>query len=147
MGQRLVLVAVGSIFAFIGAIALTEAAEPIKVAIYSAVLAGGIWIVFRGSLMGLRIDAMGITERGMGRSRTVPWCAIHEVSTGTQGLGPVQTGAPGVVLKGGERMPLTAIASHSRHTTQADLALLKALHAAHLADCPVCASSSSDASG
>ncbi|MCT4357862.1 hypothetical protein M5362_32675 [Streptomyces sp. Je 1-79] len=68
----------------------------------------------------------------------MPWCALREVDTDTQRLGAVRTGAPGLVLKSGEHIPLTSLASYSHRITEANLALLKSLHATHLATCPDC---------
>ncbi|MEV7373307.1 PH domain-containing protein [Streptomyces sp. NPDC090301] len=139
-GQRIVLIVVGGVFGLLGAVGLTGAADPAGVVIYSVVLAAGLWLAFRGGLVGLRVDASGITERGLGRSRTVSWCAVREVAVSTQGLGPARTGSPGLVLKDGRSLPLTAIASYSSRTLQADLALLTSAHTAHLGACGACAS-------
>ncbi|MFD0078758.1 hypothetical protein ACFVIY_40990 [Streptomyces sp. NPDC127166] len=91
-GQRIVLFMVGSGFALLGAGALISgkvAADPAGVVIYTAILAGGAWMAFRSCVMGVRIDSSGLTERGLGRSRVVPWCGISVVNTGGgPGLAP-----------------------------------------------------------
>ncbi|MFB7233961.1 hypothetical protein ACFCXK_04185 [Streptomyces sp. NPDC056269] len=142
-GQRIALSLVGGVFGLLGAMGLIGAADPAGVVIYSVVLAAGLWLAFRGSLVGLRVDASGVTERGLGRSRTVSWCAVREVVVSTQGLGPAQTGSPGLALKDGTSLPLTAIASYSSRTVQADLALLTSAHTAHRGACGACASTGS----
>ncbi|WP_143664548.1 PH domain-containing protein [Streptomyces sp. NRRL B-24572] len=106
--------------------------------IYTVMGAGGAWMVFRSCVLGVRIDSTGLTERGLGRSKVVPWCVIGAVDTGEgPGLAPAQ--APGLVLKNGERVGLGALASYSSRTVDADFALIKSLHAIHVIDCPSCA--------
>ncbi|MFF1415752.1 hypothetical protein ACFVX6_39290 [Streptomyces sp. NPDC058289] len=138
MGQRIVLVLVGGLFGVVGATGFAGATDPASILINVSVLVFGAWVVFRGFLLGLRIDTKGITDRRVGRSKSVPWCVIREIDTETQGLGAVRTGAPGLVLKGGEHIPLTSLASYSHRTTEANLALLKSLHATHRVTCPDC---------
>lgn len=139
VGQRIVLIAVGGMFVLVGALGLTDMSDPASDVINVAVLAVGAWVVFRGFLLGLRVDAKGVIDRGIGRSRAVPWCAIREVETDTLGLGAVRTGSPGLVLKSGEKIPLKSLASYSHRATKANLFLLKDLHAQHLSACPDCA--------
>ncbi|MFF5713538.1 PH domain-containing protein [Streptomyces sp. NPDC012756] len=87
--------------------------------------------------MGVRIDSTGLTARGLGRSKVVPWCVIGAVDTGDgPGLAPVQ--APGLVLKNGEQVGLGSLVSYSSRTVDADFALIKSLHATHVTDCPNC---------
>ncbi|MEV6583767.1 hypothetical protein AB0M92_37170 [Streptomyces sp. NPDC051582] len=106
------LILVGSPFAVVGAAGLAGAPDPASILIDASVLGFGAWVVFRGFRLGLRIDGKGITDR---------------------------TSTPGLALKGGEHIPLTSLASYSHRITEANLALLKALHATHLATCPGCA--------
>ncbi|MFB7449864.1 PH domain-containing protein [Streptomyces sp. NPDC056194] len=140
-GQRIVLFMVGSGFALLGAGALISgkvAADPAGVVIYTAILAGGAWMAFRSCVMGVRIDSSGLTERGLGRSRVVPWCGISAVNTGGgPGLAPAH--APGLILKNGEHIGLGALASYSSRAVDADFALVKSLHTSHVAGCPDCA--------
>ncbi|MEU8779686.1 hypothetical protein [Streptomyces sp. NPDC048606] len=134
------LIAAGSVFVFISAALLSSTSDPVSVAIHLTILGFGSWLAFCGFFMGLRIDSRGITERPVGRWRTVPWCGIREINTYAQGLGPARSGAPGIVLRDGSQMSLSAIASYFDRTIQADLALLRSLHAAHIAVCAGCAS-------
>ncbi|MBB4987151.1 PH domain-containing protein [Streptomyces nymphaeiformis] len=132
---------VGSLFALLGAGALISgavAADPAGTVIYTVSGAGGVWVAFRSCVMGVRIDSTGLTARGLGRSKVVPWCAIGTVDTGEgPGLAPAQ--APGLVLKNGEQVGLGALASYSSRTVDADFALIKSLHATHVTDCLNCA--------
>ncbi|MFB6633209.1 PH domain-containing protein [Streptomyces sp. NPDC056362] len=140
LGQRIALFAVGSVFALLGGGVLISgkvAADPAGVVIYSVVLAGGAWMAFRSCVMGVRIDSTGLTERGLGRAKAVPWCEIDAVDTGDgPGLAPAE--APGLVLKNGDHVGLGALASSSSRAAAADFALIKSLHAGHVADCPNC---------
>ncbi|MFJ8011130.1 PH domain-containing protein [Streptomyces sp. NPDC096339] len=138
-GQRIALFMLGGACALAGAATLTAggATGAIGVVIYVAVFAGGVWTAYRSCVMGVRIDAAGLTERGLGRSKYVPWCAIGSVETGDgPGLAPAR--APGLILKSGEQVGLGVLASYSSRTVHADLALIKSLHAAHVAGCHGC---------
>ncbi|MFE6868843.1 hypothetical protein ACFVFS_20070 [Kitasatospora sp. NPDC057692] len=138
-GQRVALFMVGGVFALIGALMLVSGeVDPAGVALYAVILAGGAWVAFRSCVMGVRIDSTGLTERGLGRSKAVPWCAISAIDTG-DGPGPAPAGAPGLILKNGEHVGLGALASYSSRAIDADFALLKSLHADHVAGCPDCA--------
>ncbi|MFE5909685.1 hypothetical protein ACFQ6B_11475 [Streptomyces wedmorensis] len=132
---------VGGVFALLGAGMLISgkvASGPAGVVIYTVCLAGGAWIAFRSCVMGVQIDSTGLTERGLGSSKVVPWCAISVVNTGDgPGLAPAE--APGLTLKSGERVGLGALASYSSRTADADFVLIKSLHASHVADCTNCA--------
>lgn len=140
-GQQIVLSIVGGVFALLGVgmlISGAVAGDPARAVLYIAVGAGGFWIVFRSCVMGLRIDSTGLTERGLGRAKRVPWCVIGTVHTGDgPGLTPAQ--APGLVLKNGEQVALGVLASSSSRTVHADVTLIKSLHASHVTDCPNCA--------
>lgn len=100
-GQRVVLFMVGSAFALIGAGTLVSgevSSDTAGAVIYALAAAVGAWIAFRSCVMGVRIDSAGLTERGLGRSKVVPWCVISEVTTGDS-PGAASAGAPGLVLK------------------------------------------------
>lgn len=139
-GQRIVLFVVGSLFALMGAGMLIsgDAADPASVVLFAVIAAGGVWIAIRSCVMGVRIDSMGLTERGLGRSKVVPWCAVGAVNTG-DGPGLAPTEAPGLVLRDGEKLGPGALASYSRAAVEADFTLIKSLHATHVTDCPNCA--------
>ncbi|MFF5969948.1 PH domain-containing protein [Streptomyces sp. NPDC012769] len=114
------------------------AADPVSAVIYTVIGAGGAWTAFRSCVLGVRIDSTGLTERGLGRSKVVPWCVIGAVDTGDgPGLAPAHT--PGLILKNGERVGLGALASYSSRAVDANFALLKSLHAIHVMACPSCA--------
>ncbi|WP_435972141.1 PH domain-containing protein [Streptomyces sp. Qhu_M48] len=138
-GQNVALIAVGSLFLLLGAVCTVKVAHDLAgVIIYVSCAVLGVWIAVRGGSMGVRVDATGITERGLGRSRTIPWCKIREVSTTTQGIGPFRTGAPGLVLEDGAQVPLHALASASTTATATDIDTLTSAHAAHRAACGHC---------
>ncbi|MER7959262.1 PH domain-containing protein [Streptomyces sp. NPDC096030] len=140
-GQQVVLFTVGSFFALLGAgilISGAVAADPAGTVIYTVVSAGGVWTAFRACVMGVRIDSTGLTARGLGRSKVIPWCVIGAVDTG-DGPGPAPVQAPGLVLKNGEQAGLGALASYSSRRVDADFALIKSLHTTHVAACPNCA--------
>lgn len=105
--QRIVLFMVGGLFALMGAAMLIsgDAADPASAVLFAVIAAGGLWIAFRSCVMGVQIDSMGLTERGLGRSKVVPWCAIGAVNTG-DGPGLAPTEAPGLVLRNGEKVGL-----------------------------------------
>ncbi|MFF3214121.1 PH domain-containing protein [Streptomyces sp. NPDC002886] len=140
-GQQVVLFMVGGLFALLAAgmlISGSVAGDPFGLVLYAVIGAGGLWIVFRSCVMGVRIDPTGLTERGLGRSKVVPWCVIGAVSTGDgPGLAPAQD--PGLVFKNGERVGLGALASYSSRVVEADFALIKSAHASHVTDCTNCA--------
>ncbi|MFE2283716.1 hypothetical protein ACFXDJ_06025 [Streptomyces sp. NPDC059443] len=140
-GQQIVLFLVGCVFALLAAGALISgsfAGDPFGIVLYVVLGAGGLWIVFRSRGLGVEIYSTGLTERGLERSKVIPWCAIDAVSTGAgPGLAPAQ--APGLVLKNGKRVGLGAIASSSSRIVDRDFALIKSLHATHVAECPNCA--------
>ncbi|MGA5196551.1 hypothetical protein [Streptomyces exfoliatus] len=139
-GQRFALFVVGSSFALLGAGMLTQAATTglVGVLLYVVVGLGGAWVAFRSCVMGVRIDSAGLVERRLGRSKVIPWCAIGEVDTGA-GPGMAPAGAPGLVLRDGERVALGALASYSSRVVDADFSLIRCLHTAHVAECPDCA--------
>lgn len=146
-GQCVVLIMVGSVFGLLGVAGLVMTGDAASIAIYAGCLAFGGWIAFRACFLGLRIDTGGVTERGLGRSRSVAWCEIREAYLDARGTGPVQSVLPGVVLRSGERVPFQAIASYSRRAAQQRMNALRSAHAAHLAVCPACTPVASDASG
>ncbi|MFF4104038.1 hypothetical protein [Streptomyces sp. NPDC001903] len=114
------------------------AGDPFGIVLYVVMGAGSLWIVFRSWVMGVEINSTGLTERGLGRSKAVPWCAIDTVITGAgPGMAPSQ--APGLVLKNGKQVGLGALASFSSRIVDRDFALIKSLHATHVTDCPKCA--------
>ncbi|MEU6621988.1 hypothetical protein ABZ926_14605 [Streptomyces litmocidini] len=140
-GQRAALFTVGSGFALLGAGALINgmaATDPVSAVIYTVIGAGGAWMAFRSCVLGVRIDSTSLTERGLGRTKVIPWCVIGGVDTG-DGPGAAPAQAPGLVLKNGERVGLGALASYSSRAVDADFALIQSLHAAHATDCPSCA--------
>ncbi|MFB7609912.1 PH domain-containing protein [Streptomyces gardneri] len=95
-------------------------------------------LAIRGGMAGVRIDANGITQRGLGRTRTVEWCSIREVVPAHQGVGPVRTGLPEIALTNGTRLPLQAIAARSTSGARSDLDTITAAHVAHRATCRTC---------
>ncbi|MFJ7990525.1 PH domain-containing protein [Streptomyces sp. NPDC096351] len=107
-------------------------------AIYTMVLAGGAWMAFRSCVMGVRIDSKGLTERGLGRSKVVPWCVISAINT-ADGFGLAPAEAPGLILKNGEHRSLAALASYSGGAVDSDYTLIKSAHTNHVAACPDCA--------
>ncbi|MGA5066396.1 hypothetical protein ACPB9E_21985 [Streptomyces exfoliatus] len=139
-GQRFALFLVGASFALLGAGMLTQTVTTgfVGVLLHAVILVGGVWVAFRSCVMGVRIDSTGLAERGLGRSKVIPWCAIGEVDTGA-GPGMPPAGAPGLVLRKGERVTLGAIASYSSRVVDADFSLIRSLHTAHVAECPDCA--------
>ncbi|MFF3212712.1 hypothetical protein ACFYYB_18830 [Streptomyces sp. NPDC002886] len=140
-GQRMALFLVGGVFALLGVVMLVDglaAGDPFGVVLSVVIGAGGFWIVFRSCVLGVEIYSTGLTERGLGRSKVIPWCAIDTVGTGDgPGLAPAQ--APGLLLKDGTSVGLGAIASSSSRIVDRDFALIKALHATHVTGCPHCA--------
>ncbi|MFK0050047.1 hypothetical protein ACIQU4_39255 [Streptomyces sp. NPDC090741] len=140
-GQQIVLFLVGCVFALLAGgmlISGSVAGDPFGIVLYVVIGAGSLWIVFRSWVMGVEIDSTGLTERGLGRSKVVPWCAIATVITGAgPGLAPSPT--PGLVLKNGKQVGLGAIASSSSRVVDRDFALIKSLHTTHVTDCPNCA--------
>ncbi|MGW2017845.1 PH domain-containing protein [Streptomyces sp. NPDC001927] len=139
--QRTALIMVGSTFALLGALTLIGGAGASGLAgtVFNTVtVAFGIWFAFRGCAMGVRIDSAGLTERGLGRTKVVPWCSISTVETGDgPGLAPAE--APGLILKNGEHTGLGTLASYSSRAVEADFALIKSLHTTHITGCPNCA--------
>ncbi len=115
-GQRFGLFLVGASFALLGAGMLTQAVTTgfVGVLLYAVILVGGVWVAFRSCVMGVRIDSTGLVERGLGRSKVIPWCAS-------------------------ERVTLGALASYSSRVVDADFSLIRSLHTAHVAECPDCA--------
>ncbi|MCX4540825.1 hypothetical protein OOK52_09215 [Streptomyces sp. NBC_01565] len=95
---------VGSLFALMGAGMLIsgDAADPASAVLFAVIAAGGVWTAFHSCVMEVQIDSMGLTERGLGRSKVVPWCTVGAVNTG-DGPGLAPTEAPGLVLRDGER--------------------------------------------
>jgi hypothetical protein len=137
-GQSLLLFVCGSTFALLGVGMVVQGSDPVSTSMGVAAAAGGGWCVFRSCLLGVRIDHRGLTERGLGRSVSVPWCAIQAVEPGAS-PGPAPAAGAAVLLKSGERVGLGALASYSGRTLGADLALIRALHSTHAAECPACA--------
>ncbi|GGT57960.1 hypothetical protein GCM10014713_59420 [Streptomyces purpureus] len=84
-----------------------EAADPAGVVISTVSLAGRAWGAFRSCVMGVQIHSTGLTERGLGRSKVVPWCAISAVTTrDSPGLAMAWPwlSLPGLTLKNGEHI-------------------------------------------
>ncbi|MFE2011383.1 hypothetical protein [Streptomyces sp. NPDC059491] len=130
----------GSSFAVLGLGALPLiTTDPAAVVLYVVVGAAGLWVACRSLVMGVRIDAAGLTERGLGRSKVFPWCAISAVQSGGGPGVAAPTQAPQLLLRDGRQAGLGALASYSGHVVEADFVLIKSLHATHTADCPNCA--------
>ncbi|MGW2016813.1 PH domain-containing protein [Streptomyces sp. NPDC001927] len=136
--QRVALIAAGSVFTLTGALVWPHDTSTFSRALYTLLALYGLRFAIRGGMAGVRIDAMGITQRGLGRTRTVEWCSIREVIPAHQGVGPARTGLPEVALTNGTRLPLQAIAAHSTSDAQADLDAITTAHAAHRATCQTC---------
>ncbi|MCX4985112.1 PH domain-containing protein [Streptomyces sp. NBC_00572] len=136
--QQVVLTTVGGVFALVGVLAFFKADGPFGIVLLLVIGVAGAWIAVRGAVVGVRVDAAGITERGLGRSRTVSWCSLREVTTSLRGTGPAGTGAPSLVLRDGTEVPLPAISSYSPRATQTYLDVISGAHAVHRAACRGC---------
>ncbi|MER8044633.1 PH domain-containing protein [Streptomyces sp. NPDC094032] len=137
-GQRVALIVGGSVFALMGALAWFNDVDAVGMVLYTVAAAMGVWLAVRGGMVGVRVDAKGVTERGLGRSRTVGWCSVRDVVAAGQGAGPLATSFPVLVLDDGAELSLQAVATYSSSTAQEYLRYITTARAAHRAACRNC---------